>query len=176
MIPQKGLSLIETMVAITISLILLAGVAQIYLSSKQSFRIQNELATFQENQRIVLEILSKDIRKAGFSNGGMVVPIFDTANTTDGGSNNSDQIAISYESAVDCLGNATPAGVAVNRYFISNNQLVCRGKGACRYPHPRRRDSNQCRQDRHRRPHRRCRHGIPRGDRIRGRTWKKTVS
>ena len=53
-------------VAITLSLILIAGVLQVYLSSKESFRVQNELARLQENQRIAVEFLQNSIRQAGF--------------------------------------------------------------------------------------------------------------
>lgn len=62
---QTGLSLIELMVAITLSLILTLGVIQIFSSSTQTSRVQNELARIQENARFALDILSKDIRMAG---------------------------------------------------------------------------------------------------------------
>ncbi|HDN69352.1 MAG TPA: prepilin-type N-terminal cleavage/methylation domain-containing protein, partial [Gammaproteobacteria bacterium] len=37
----QGFSIVEMMVAMVISLILLGGIAQIFLSSRQSFTIQN---------------------------------------------------------------------------------------------------------------------------------------
>lgn len=61
---QKGLTLIEIMIAITISLILLAGLGQIYMSSKQNYRIVNELSRMQENGRFALDFLVKTIREA----------------------------------------------------------------------------------------------------------------
>lgn len=63
---QRGFSLIEIMVAMTLSLILLAGVLQIYASSRQSFRMQEALSRTQENGRFALEFLSRDIRMADF--------------------------------------------------------------------------------------------------------------
>lgn len=63
---QHGFSLVEIMVALTLSLILMAGVSQIYLSSKQSFRMQEALSRVQENGRFALEFLSRDIRMADF--------------------------------------------------------------------------------------------------------------
>lgn len=62
----RGFSLVEMMVAMVISLILLAGVVQIYLSSKQSYRLQEGLSRVQENGRFALEFLSRDIRMADF--------------------------------------------------------------------------------------------------------------
>ncbi|MGD8941496.1 MAG: PilW family protein [Gammaproteobacteria bacterium] len=63
---QKGMTIVEIMVAITISLVLLSGVAQIFLSSKQSYRMNEELARLQENGRIVLDLLSQDVRMIGY--------------------------------------------------------------------------------------------------------------
>lgn len=62
----KGFSLVELMVAVTISLILLAGVVQIYSSSKQAYRIGDASARVQENARFAVDHLTKDIRMAGY--------------------------------------------------------------------------------------------------------------
>lgn len=66
-ISQRGLTLVEVMVAITISLILLAGVMQIFLSSRQTYRVQDGLARMQENGRFAMQFLSNDIRMAGYT-------------------------------------------------------------------------------------------------------------
>jgi type IV pilus assembly protein PilW len=63
---QQGFSLVEMMVAMLVSLILLAGVSQIYLSSRQSYRMQESLSRVQENGRFALEFLSRDIRMSDF--------------------------------------------------------------------------------------------------------------
>lgn len=62
---QSGMSLVELMIAITLSLILSLGIIQIFSSSKQTSRVQNELARLQENARFALDLLSSDIRMAG---------------------------------------------------------------------------------------------------------------
>lgn len=63
---SRGFSLVEVMIAVVISLILMAGVIQVYLSTKQSYRMQEALARVQENGRFALEFLSRDIRMADF--------------------------------------------------------------------------------------------------------------
>ncbi|WP_126457345.1 PilW family protein [Sulfuriflexus mobilis] len=63
---QHGLSLIELMVAVTISLILLSGVIQMFISSKQSYSSAESLSRMQENARYSMDALSKDLRSAGF--------------------------------------------------------------------------------------------------------------
>ena len=64
-ISQRGLTLVEVMVAITISLILLAGVMQIFISSRQTYRVQDGQARMQENGRFAVQFLTNDIRMAG---------------------------------------------------------------------------------------------------------------
>lgn len=79
---QKGLSLVEIMVALTLSLILIAGVGQIYVSSRQTYRIQEALARLQENARFTLEVLGRDVRLAGYlgcSNSASTTPVLGTS-------------------------------------------------------------------------------------------------
>lgn len=65
-IKQRGMTIVEIMVAITISLVLLSGVAQIFLSSKQTYRMGEQLSRLQENGRLVLDLLARDIRMTGY--------------------------------------------------------------------------------------------------------------
>lgn len=66
MLKQRGLSLVELMIAITLGLILLTGVMQVFLSSKNVFSSQQALSRVQESGRMAIEFLSRDIRMAGF--------------------------------------------------------------------------------------------------------------
>ncbi|MGD8594164.1 MAG: PilW family protein [Gammaproteobacteria bacterium] len=63
---QSGISIVEIMVGIALSLILLAGVMQIFLTNKQTYRVQEAFSRLQENGRYAMEFLSKDLRMAGF--------------------------------------------------------------------------------------------------------------
>ncbi|MGH8501583.1 MAG: PilW family protein [Gammaproteobacteria bacterium] len=63
---QRGLSLVEIMIAMTVGLILLGGVFQVYSASKQSYRVADNLSRMQENARFAMNILTRDIRMAGF--------------------------------------------------------------------------------------------------------------
>jgi len=64
---QKGLTLIELMIAIVVGLILVAGVIQVFVANKQTYRITDAQSRLQDNARFALEILTRDIRSAGFS-------------------------------------------------------------------------------------------------------------
>jgi type IV pilus assembly protein PilW len=71
---MSGFSLIEIMVALGISLFIIAGIGYVYISSKQTYRTQDQLARLQENGRLAFEYLSRDIRMAGYwgcGTGGM---------------------------------------------------------------------------------------------------------
>ncbi len=63
---QMGLSLIELMVAMLISLILLGGVLQVFLSSKDMYRTNTAVARVQEAGRFATDFMAFDIRQAGY--------------------------------------------------------------------------------------------------------------
>lgn len=63
---QHGLTLIELMVAVTISLFLLGGIIQIFVSNKQVYRVQDASARIQEGGRFGLFFLTSAIRNADF--------------------------------------------------------------------------------------------------------------
>lgn len=63
---QRGLTLVEIMVALTISSLLVAGVIQIFASNKSTYRLQEGLGRMQENARFALDFMSRDIRQAGY--------------------------------------------------------------------------------------------------------------
>ena len=138
---QRGLSLIELMVAITISLILMAGVGQIYIGTKASYNLQNGLGRLQENARYALDILAHNIGQAGYTTSALGLDSFNSAESKENESENatmgftqasgtaSDTIEINYASATDCLGNAT-GGTATDRYYIAGSTLMCLGNGS----------------------------------------------
>ncbi len=61
---QIGLSLVELMISITLGLVLMAGVVQMFLSSKMVFSTQQGLSRIQETGRLGIEFMSRDIRAA----------------------------------------------------------------------------------------------------------------
>lgn len=63
---KNGFTLVELMIAMTLSLVLLAGVVQIFVSSKQTYRTQEENSRLQESGRTATTLLQRDIRPAGF--------------------------------------------------------------------------------------------------------------
>lgn len=66
-VSTAGFTLVELMVAVTIGLIIMAAVAQIFATSRLSYKLEENLARVQENGRFAMEFLSRDLRMAGYA-------------------------------------------------------------------------------------------------------------
>jgi type IV pilus assembly protein PilW len=62
---QRGLTLVEIMVALVIGLILMAGVIELFVGSKQTYTLHESMSRVQENGRFAIDQLSRDLRMAG---------------------------------------------------------------------------------------------------------------
>ena len=63
---QRGLSLVELMIALLLGLVLILGVSQITISSKQTYTVVNSQSQTQENARVVKHFLGRGLRHAGY--------------------------------------------------------------------------------------------------------------
>lgn len=64
---QSGFSLVELITASALSLVLVAGVATIYMSSRQTYNARDEISTMQENARSAISALTKHLEHAGYT-------------------------------------------------------------------------------------------------------------
>lgn len=64
---QHGLTLIEMMIAMAISLIVLSALTYIYLGSRTAYRANDNLARVQESGRFALGFLAQEIRNASYA-------------------------------------------------------------------------------------------------------------
>lgn len=64
---QKGLSLIELMIAMVIGLALTSGAIQIFISTKNVYRIEDALSQLQQTGRFIVDKMAQDIRMAGYN-------------------------------------------------------------------------------------------------------------
>jgi type IV pilus assembly protein PilW len=62
---QAGMTLVEIMISLLIGAILLGGILQIFLNTKQTYRMQEGISRLQENARFAMDFLSRDLRMAG---------------------------------------------------------------------------------------------------------------
>lgn len=63
---QKGLSLIELMIAITLGLIIVAAMISLYVNAQESYRINENMSRLQENARFAVSFITRDIRMADY--------------------------------------------------------------------------------------------------------------
>lgn len=63
---QQGLSIIELMIALLLGSLLTVGMVQIFTSNSQAFQMSEAVARTQEYGRIASEMLSREVRGAGY--------------------------------------------------------------------------------------------------------------
>ena len=63
---QRGFGVVEIMIALTISLVLMTGVFQFFISGRLAYSMTEGLSRMQESGRFAMDLLTKDIRMAGF--------------------------------------------------------------------------------------------------------------
>ncbi len=63
---MAGLSLVELMVALTISLVLIFGATQVYVDSRNAYNLNETVARLQENARYAMSVIEPDIRMSNF--------------------------------------------------------------------------------------------------------------
>jgi type IV pilus assembly protein PilW len=63
---QRGLSLIELLVAMTISAVLIFGATQVYVDSRSTYATNEEIARLQETARYAMSAMEADVRMANY--------------------------------------------------------------------------------------------------------------
>ena len=73
---QKGLSLIELLVALVVAAIVIAGVYRTFAVQQKNFIVQEQVSEAQQSVRAVMDMIARDIRMAGFGRPEWVVTGF----------------------------------------------------------------------------------------------------
>lgn len=153
---QRGLTLIELMISVTIGLVFIFGALTFLVSGHQSFRAQNTGSRIQENARFALDILQEHVRMAGYNdstnslldlpavvyrgacgatniNGQTPDPCSDDT-ATDQGDRLAMALRVPAGATHDCLGTALGANThVVNVFWVEEDSssgvssLYCRG-------------------------------------------------
>ncbi|MCF6202164.1 MAG: PilW family protein [Methylococcaceae bacterium] len=154
-VQQEGMTLVEVMIAMTIGLFLIAGVIQMFVSTKLSYSVQNAVTRISENSRFSLEFLAGNMRLAGyrmlpwqdsvsdvfsettalFPNSGQYI------SGTEGGLAQADQINIRFQGSVtsagsadgrilDCEGASVGNTLVELSFSLSGTNLICTINGA----------------------------------------------
>jgi type IV pilus assembly protein PilW len=138
---QRGYSLVEFMVAITIAVFLLGGLFSILQSTRNTSTNQTALAQLQDDERIAMTLVQETLQTAGYypspttqsatvafpASGNFAAAgqsIYGAANTAAGGIG--DTITVRYQSdgagaVLGCLGTSDSTGVAHTYQFLVQN-------------------------------------------------------
>ena len=141
---QNGLSLVELMVGLALGLVLMVGVLQVFLASRQTYASNDAMARLQENGRFGLEFIASSARLAGYTDprarlekGLSIPPLAGTncdnqtgftgtntgACSSNGNGNSSDSLAIALQPPLadgvrrDCLGNTVDENEVIINHF-----------------------------------------------------------
>lgn len=122
---QRGLTLVELMIALVLGLIIISAVINVYVGSTRSARFSEGLRSMQENGRFGVSALQRGIRMAGFSPDVQIAPFDFTTVPANG-------FAVRMRMPTDCNGGDAPAdGIVVNTYSLNDQrQIICRGNSA----------------------------------------------
>jgi len=126
---QAGVGLVEIMVAVTLSLILTAGLVQVYTGNKQTYRIQESLSRVQENGRFALDFITRDVRSAGFLGcAGTTTKITNTLNNASGFDWSFGQIIEGFEATSSSAWDRDPVATAgiVSPFLPARDVLTIR--------------------------------------------------
>jgi prepilin-type N-terminal cleavage/methylation domain-containing protein len=94
---NKGITLIELLVALTISGVLVGAIYRTFIGQQKTYTVQERVVDMQQNLRASINRMMTEIRMAGFGNVSMVLPDMNTKNW--GGKNNWDVVNPDYPAA-----------------------------------------------------------------------------
>lgn len=63
---ERGLSIIELMIAMVLGLLLIAGVLQVFLGNRQAQRVEQSVSRIEENGRVAMDLIVSDLRMTGY--------------------------------------------------------------------------------------------------------------
>lgn len=139
---QAGLSIVELLVALVISMLLMTGVVQVFLASKQTYASNEAASRLQENGRFALEFIAQSARHAGYVEAANITieplprPLAAPNDayckqnelcSSQGAGNTSDTVSFSFQPRLldgarrDCLGKSSgidDSDVIVNHFYI----------------------------------------------------------
>ena len=116
----KGLTLIELLVALAISGILMAAIYRTFLSQYKTYTVQEQVVDMQQNARVAINRMMREIRMAGFGNVSDVLDL-------PGGVNGFTNVIIANDNSITIIGGfrqistlAADAAAGQNKITLAN--------------------------------------------------------
>jgi len=132
---DQGFSLVELMVALTLSTFLLGALIVTYVSGRAASADAENLSRVQENMRFVSDHLLRDIRNAGFRDQlTLTFAQYETIGQQYARIDDQGALIIRYAGRSHCAQSRqafdllTELTVVENRYFVDDGRLKCEGR------------------------------------------------
>lgn len=78
---SRGMTLVELMIGLALSLLVLSAAVSVFIASKETFRLEEDISQMQENFRFIFDRFNKDFSMVGHT--GCVTPYTDNSPTVD---------------------------------------------------------------------------------------------
>jgi prepilin-type N-terminal cleavage/methylation domain-containing protein len=104
---SQGLTLIELLVAMAISVILTAAIYRTFIGQHRTYTVQEQVVDMRQNVRVAINRMMREIRMAGFGDVSSVLPITTidgTFNNIINPSNDKDNIKGQYDDQITIIG------------------------------------------------------------------------
>ncbi len=72
---RRGVTLIELMIALVISAALVGAIYRTFLTQQNTYAVQDDVSDMQQNVRVAVNEMMREIRMAGFGNIGAILPV-----------------------------------------------------------------------------------------------------
>ena len=143
---QRGLSLVELMIGIAISLIIVLFLTAMYFGNRKSSVLQENNNRLQEEGRIAMFMIGESIMQGGYGRlissnlsqniSKLTLTEFqgDAVKSTDGNNlivryNKEDNVNAAAGIGVDCAGQEVAGKVIQNEFYLKGKSLYCKGNG-----------------------------------------------
>lgn len=105
----QGFTIIELMIAMVLGLLLTTGITKVYITSKDTYILSENLSRLQESARFAMGFLTQDIRMAGFMPCRMTANMSNTLNSTESFLDFFNQSLVGYEGGVSTFPSGFPS-------------------------------------------------------------------
>lgn len=78
---QRGITLVELMIAMVLGLLVVGAAGAIFLSNRQAYNATETIGRIQENGRVAFELMARDLREAGATACGNNLPVANVLKT-----------------------------------------------------------------------------------------------
>ena len=106
---QLGFTIIELMIAMLLGLLLTTGITKVYITTKDTYNLSENLSRLQESARFAMGYLTQDIRMAGYMPCRKTANMANTLNSTESFLDFFNQSIVGYEGGVSTFASGFPS-------------------------------------------------------------------